>query len=131
MRTDHYQVLGLSPQASHEEVRAAYLRLMRASHPDTSPDDPEAAERARQANAAWEVLGDAARRAAYDRLRSSQRHSRPGVRAISRAPHPHPTVHPAYSQARRDFARAFQRASMRIAVALMLVSMTLLLTIAL
>ncbi len=131
MRTDHYHVLGVSPQATHEEVRAAYLRLMRASHPDTSPEDPEAAERARQANAAWEVLGDAARRAAYDRLRSSQRQGGPGVKAISRAPRDGARAHPAYSQARRDFARAFRLASLRVAAALMVVSMTLLLAIAL
>lgn len=35
---DHYQVLGVSPQADRDEIRAAYLQLMRAHHPDHRPD---------------------------------------------------------------------------------------------
>jgi curved DNA-binding protein CbpA len=69
MHTDHYQALGVAPQASAAELRAAYLRVMRESHPDRRPNDPAAEEAARRANAAWEVLGDAARRGVYDRLR--------------------------------------------------------------
>lgn len=70
MLPDHYQTLGVRPDANPDEIRAAYLRLMRANHPDRRPDDPRAAARARAANAAWEVLGSSARRAAYDRLRT-------------------------------------------------------------
>jgi curved DNA-binding protein CbpA len=68
--SDHYQALGVPPDADREEIRAAYLGLMRAYHPDHRPGDERAEDRARAANAAWEVLGDSARRAAYDRLRT-------------------------------------------------------------
>lgn len=114
MRSDHYATLGVSPRASHQEVRAAYLRLMRASHPDRARQDPHAAERARQANAAYEVLGDAASRAAYDRLRSGTGRSEPDPDvevARRRAAH-----RPAYSPDRADYAAAFQRASLRVAL---------------
>ena len=69
VQPDHYLALGVAPDASAAEVRAAYLRVMRESHPDLRPGDGGAAHRAREANAAWEILGDAARRGAYDRLR--------------------------------------------------------------
>jgi curved DNA-binding protein CbpA len=69
MYADHYQALGITPEASDADVRAAYLRAIRASHPDHRPGDPAAEEAARRANAAWEVLRDSARRASYDRLR--------------------------------------------------------------
>jgi len=60
----HYDVLGVSRLASVEEVRAAYRARARAHHPDAG-GDPAAM---RRLNAAWRVLGDPARRAAYDRL---------------------------------------------------------------
>jgi hypothetical protein len=67
----HYELLGLRPDASQDEVRAAYRALARRHHPDTQHDvDAAAAERARHTmaalNAAWAVLGDPARRRAYD-----------------------------------------------------------------
>lgn len=80
MLPDHYQALGVRPDAGPEEIRAAYVRLMRANHPDHRPGDAQAAARARAANVAWEILGSSARRAAYDRLRtvraaSEERHA--------------------------------------------------------
>jgi hypothetical protein len=60
----HYDVLGVSRRASAEEVRAAYRAKARDHHPDAG-GDPAAM---RRLNAAWRVLGDPARRAAYDRL---------------------------------------------------------------
>ncbi len=67
----HYELLGLTPSASPEEVRAAYRALARRYHPDTQHDvDAATAARSRQTmaalNAAWAVLGDPARRRAYD-----------------------------------------------------------------
>jgi DnaJ-class molecular chaperone len=114
MRSDHYAVLGVSRRASSQEVRAAYLRVMRSSHPDRARGDPAAAERARQANAAYEVLGDVASRAAYDRLLGSALPEDPDgvtVRRAGRAPHA--TV---YSPDRADYAAAFRRASLRVAL---------------
>jgi hypothetical protein len=67
----HYEELGVTPTASPAELRAAYLALARAHHPDTMGDAGErdrqvAAARMARVNAAWTVLSDPARRAAYD-----------------------------------------------------------------
>jgi len=63
---DHYAVLGVQRGASADEIRAAYRRAARASHPDLNPGDASADERFKRVQVAWEVLGDPARRAAYD-----------------------------------------------------------------
>jgi hypothetical protein len=49
-------VLELESDAEFEEVKAAWRRLAKANHPDVRPGDPEAAERFRQVQAAWDVL---------------------------------------------------------------------------
>lgn len=59
----HYDTLGVDPGASADEIRSAYRRAAAAAHPDR---DGGCAERMAQVNEAWEVLGDPARRAAYD-----------------------------------------------------------------
>lgn len=59
----HYDVLGISRQASPEEVRTAYRRAARDHHPDAGGDPARMSD----LNAAWHVLGDPTRRAAYDR----------------------------------------------------------------
>lgn len=63
-----YEVLGIRPGASGEEIRRAYVRLARQHHPDVvAPDRREAAEeRMRAINEAWAVLGNADRRARLD-----------------------------------------------------------------
>lgn len=67
MAGSHYQVLGVSPHASHDEIRRAYRRLAQRHHPDANPDAPAEARAAMaDINAAWNVLGDADRRRAYD-----------------------------------------------------------------
>lgn len=63
MSGTHYDVLGVSSDATHAEVRAAYRSAARDHHPDAGGD----AERMRALNRAWTVLGDPVRRAAYDR----------------------------------------------------------------
>jgi curved DNA-binding protein CbpA len=67
----HYEVLGVAPSASPAEVRRAYLSLARRYHPDFHGNDTpvaqqEARRRMQEVNAAWHVLGDPARRRAYD-----------------------------------------------------------------
>ena len=64
MTSTHYQVLGVRPDAGAEEIRVAYLRLARRHHPDHPGGSDETM---RAVNAAWQVLRDPARRAAYDR----------------------------------------------------------------
>ena len=64
MARNHYEVLGVAPDASAAEVRAAYRAKARDHHPDAGGD----AARMRQLNAAWRVLRRPTRRAAYDRV---------------------------------------------------------------
>jgi DnaJ-like protein len=59
----HYDVLGVEARATPDELRAAYRRAARDHHPDAGGN----AQRMSEVNAAWYVLGDPARRAAYDR----------------------------------------------------------------
>lgn len=63
---DYYAVLGVDRRASQDEIKKAFRRLTREHHPDRHPNDPEAADRYRQINEAYNVLGDAAARARYD-----------------------------------------------------------------
>jgi curved DNA-binding protein CbpA len=59
----HYEVLGVAADASPAEVRSAYRLAARDHHPDAGGDP----RRMQDVNAAWHVLGDPVRRAAYDR----------------------------------------------------------------
>ena len=53
---DPYQVLGISPDASDEEIKKAYRALAKKYHPDANPDDPAAAEKMQQINAAYDRI---------------------------------------------------------------------------
>lgn len=68
---DAYAVLGVAPDASADELKAAYRRLARREHPDLAPPAGKAeATRALQAiNVAYGLVADPPRRAEYDRLR--------------------------------------------------------------
>lgn len=68
----HYELLGVDEDASAEEIRLAYIRVAKASHPDRRQFDDEhrrvqADTTIKAANAAWNVLRDPARRREYDR----------------------------------------------------------------
>jgi len=65
---DYYETLQVSPRADAEVIEAAYRVLARRFHPDLNPS-PAATARMARLNAAWETLGDARRRSAYDRER--------------------------------------------------------------
>lgn len=64
---DYYAVLGVKRDASQEEVKRAYRRLARKYHPDVSKE-PQAEERFKEVQEAYEVLKDVEKRAAYDQL---------------------------------------------------------------
>ena len=65
MSANHYRILGVSPDADGPAIRSAYRALMRVYHPDRN-DDSEAQSRAREITAAFAILGDPEKRAAYD-----------------------------------------------------------------
>ena len=64
---DYYEVLGVDRTASQEDIKKAFRRLARETHPDANPGDPGAEQRFRQIAEAYEVLSDPQKRARYDR----------------------------------------------------------------
>lgn len=65
MQTDYYEILGVTRSASPEEIKAAYRRLARRYHPDTS-GDPGAEDRFKEITLAYQVLRDIDKRVRYD-----------------------------------------------------------------
>jgi DnaJ-class molecular chaperone len=67
MSDDLYATLGVSRDASQEDIKRAYRRLAKEMHPDLNPDKPEVGERFKQVTAAYDILSDPERRGRYDR----------------------------------------------------------------
>lgn len=67
MSKDPYDVLGVKRDASQEEIRKAYRALARKLHPDLNPGDKAAEEKFKAVSAANDILGDADKRARFDR----------------------------------------------------------------
>ena len=94
---DPYKTLQVDPEAEDEVIAAAYRRLARKYHPDTATDPTTvaaASERMTALNAAWELIGDADRRATFDRRRAvrSALSRRASVDAVEAARRPSPDV---------------------------------------
>src|SRR3974377_1715146 len=68
-----YDLLGVRPDDDAENLRKAYRKAAKASHPDHHGGDQDAAERFRQIVEAYDILRDAEQRASYDRLLEFQR----------------------------------------------------------
>ena len=65
---DYYEILGVKPDADTKAIKTAYRRLARKYHPDVSTEH-NAENRFKEVSEAYEVLGDAGKRAEYDQLR--------------------------------------------------------------
>ncbi|MDI6601695.1 MAG: molecular chaperone DnaJ [Thermoanaerobacteraceae bacterium] len=68
---DYYEILGVSKDATVEDIKKAYRNLAKKYHPDLHPGDKEAEQRFKEINEAYEVLSDPDKRAQYDRFGSS------------------------------------------------------------
>jgi molecular chaperone DnaJ len=65
-KRDYYEVLGMSREASDQEIKKAYRRLARDHHPDANPGDHGAEDRFKELTEAYEVLSNSEYRQAYD-----------------------------------------------------------------
>ena len=61
-----YEVLGVAPNASQDDIRKAFRKAAKETHPDLNPGKPEAEKRFKEINAAYDIIGDAEKRKRYD-----------------------------------------------------------------
>lgn len=101
IRRDYYQVLGITPDASPSDIRAAFVRLSKHHHPDLAGRDGPLPWRLQDVQQAYHCLSDIRARAAHDRgLEEDKRQHAAELRALQRRllhydrRHPHPIPRP-------------------------------------
>ena len=68
---DYYATLGVPKTATEKEIKQAFRKMARKSHPDVNPGDKSAETRFKEINEAYEVIGDPEKRKKYDELGSN------------------------------------------------------------
>jgi molecular chaperone DnaJ len=72
MSRDPYEVLGVSRNASADEIKSAYRKLARKYHPDVNRDDPTAEDKFKEASNAYEILSDEEKKARFDQYGTTE-----------------------------------------------------------
>ena len=92
---DYYEVLGVSKNATTDELKRAYRSQAMKYHPDRNPNNPEAEAKFKEINEAYDVLKDEQKRAAYDRYGKQAFQNGPaaGRKHSSLLPFCHPALH--------------------------------------
>ncbi|MFQ6005652.1 MAG: molecular chaperone DnaJ [Woeseia sp.] len=67
-KRDYYEILGVTKNASADDIKKSYRRLAMKHHPDRNKDDSDAERKFKEAKEAYEILSDSDKRAAYDRF---------------------------------------------------------------
>src|SRR3954471_9298191 len=67
---DFYKGVGVSEKSTPDEIKKAYRKLAKANHPDSTGGDKTKEQRFKQISAAYDVLGDAKKKATYDQIRA-------------------------------------------------------------
>jgi len=67
-KRDYYKVLGVDDAASDQEIKKAFRRIAMKYHPDRNPDDENAGDKFKEAQEAYEILGNEEKKATYDRF---------------------------------------------------------------
>ena len=67
-KRDYYEVLGVEKGASDADIKKAFRRIAMKYHPDRNPDSKDAEEKFKEAQEAYEILGDQEKKSAYDRF---------------------------------------------------------------
>src|SRR5512138_962074 len=67
-KRDYYEILGVTRTASAEEIKKAHRRLVRQYHPDLNKSNPQAEEKFKEVQEAYDVLSDDTKRRQYDQF---------------------------------------------------------------
>ena len=68
LEKDFYAILGVSKDASNDEIKKAYKKLARENHPDLNPGDTEAEKKFKEISEASAILSDEGKRQEYDQV---------------------------------------------------------------